>query len=402
MLSGVNFLPQEQLQLGNLLLFGLLLLTGLLGGQVFQAGLCLPKITGFVVAGMLLGPVGLNWLSDAMLDDSQVFVNIGLGLVLFELGNRLDLAWMRRDRWLLATSLAEAALSFGLVYAALSSLGVEALVAAMLAAVAVSTSPAVVTLIVKELRAEGQVTERALSLTALNNVISFLVIAALLPILHIEHSADWMTVVAHPLYLLFGSLLLAFILSFICLRLAALLGKREDRQFVLLVCFVVIAVGAATALKLSELLTVLGFGILTRNLDRKRALLPVDFGRGGELFIIVLFVVAGAKLRFGGFHDAAWIGAIIVITRFAGKFIALGVFARPNGFTIGRVWYLSLVMLPLSSTMLTLIQGTAVTYPDMSDKLSTGLFLALAVHELLGPIAAQWGLQRAGESHPEP
>jgi Kef-type K+ transport system membrane component KefB len=397
----VSFLPDQQFQLSNLLLFGVLLLTGLLGGHVFQAGLRLPKITGFVVAGMVLGPIGLNWLSDAMLDDSQVFVNIGLGLVLFELGNRLDLPWMRRDRWLLGTSVAEAALSFGFVYTALSVLGVDMLIAAMLGAVAISTSPAVVTLIVKELRAEGQLTERALALTALNNVIAFFIIAALLPILHIEHRADWITVVAHPLYLLVGSLLLAFVLSITCLRLAALLGKREDRQFVLLVCFVVIAVSGATALKLSELLTVLGLGILTRNLDRRRVLLPVDFGRGGELFIIVLFVVAGARLRFSGLHDAAWIGAIIVITRFAGKFVGLGLFAKPNGFTIERVWHLSLVMLPLSSTMLTLIQGTAVTYPEMSAKLSTALFLALAVFELLGPIAAQWGVQRAGEAHPE-
>jgi Kef-type K+ transport system membrane component KefB len=401
MLSAVSFLPQEHLQLGNLLLFGILLLTGLLGGHVFQAGLRLPKITGFVVAGMLLGPVGLNWLSEDMLDDSQVFVNIGLGLVLFELGNRLDLAWMRRDQWLLATSVAEATLSFGFVYAALSVLGVGMLVAGLLAAVAVSTSPAVVTLIVKDLRAEGQLTERALSLTALNNVIAFFIIAALLPLLHIEHSADGVTVIAPPLYLLIGSLLLAFALSVVCLQLAAWLGKREDRQFVLLVCFVVIAVGAATALKLSELLTVLGFGILTRNLDRKRVLLPVDFGRGGELFIIVLFVVAGARLRVSAFQEAVWIGAIIVIARFAGKFVGLGLFARPNGFTLRRVWHLSLVMLPLSSTMLTLIQGAAGTYPEMSAQLSTALFLALAVFELLGPVTAQWGLQHAGESHPE-
>jgi Kef-type K+ transport system membrane component KefB len=208
-------------------------------------------------------------------------------------------------------------------------------------------------------------------------------------------------VILHPLYLLGGSLLIATLLSFVCIRLAALMGKREERQFVLLVCFVVIAVGVSTMLKLSELLTVLCFGILARNLDRKRALLPVDFGRGGELFIIVLFVVAGARLKFGGFQEAALIGAIIVVARFAGKFLGVALLGLPNGFGLTRSWNLVLVMLPLSSVMLTLVQGTAATYPDLSAKLATGLFIALAVFELLGPISAQWGLQRAGEAHPE-
>ena len=48
----INFLPQSQIALNNLLLFGVLLLAGLLGGSLFHAVLRLPRIVGFLVVGI--------------------------------------------------------------------------------------------------------------------------------------------------------------------------------------------------------------------------------------------------------------------------------------------------------------------------------------------------------------
>jgi Kef-type K+ transport system membrane component KefB len=395
----VTFLPQSQIALNNLLLFGTLLLAGLLSGHFFYTALRLPRIVGFVVVGMLLGPSGLNWLSEATLNNAQVFVDIGLGLVLYELGNRLDVKWLTHDRVLLASGLAESALAFVCVYGALYLLDVNPLTSALLAALAISTSPAVLTQLTKELKAEGQVTERALNYTALNNVLAFLAIAVLLPVLHFEHRASAVTVVLHPLYLLAGSALLGLVLSATGIKLAQLMGKREGHHFILIVSLVIIAVGAAEALGFSVLLTVLSLGILTRNLDRQRALMPVEFGRGGELFIVVLFVVSGARLRFDASPDIAWIGAVIVVARFIGKWIGLSLFARSGTLGLAGGWNLNLVMQPLSGAVLISILGLTHNYPEVGVNLAAALMLALAVLELLGPVAAQWGLKRAGETH---
>ena len=398
-MQAANFLPQSQIALNNLLLFGVLLLAGLLSGYLFHAALRLPRIVGFVAVGMLLGPSGLNWLTEPTLEDAQVFVDIGLGLVLYELGNRLDLKWFARNRWLLASGIAESALAFLCVYLALYSLSVQPLLAALLASLAVSTSPAVLTYITRELKAEGQVTERALNYTALNNVVAFFGVAMLLPALHLEHRAGVMMVALHPLYLLLGSVLLGLTLSAVGIKLAALIGKRDGYHFILIVSLVVIAVGAAEALRFSVLLTVLALGILTRNLDQNRSLMPVEFGRGGELFIIVLFVVSGARLRFGANLDVAWIGATIVIARFVGKWIGLSLFARTGPLGLAGGWNLTLVMQPLTGAVLISTLGLTGNYPEVGASLSAGLMLALAVLELLGPIAVQWGLKRAGETH---
>lgn len=395
-----SFLPQSKFVLNNLLLFGVLLLAGLLSGHIFNALLRLPRIVGFVAVGMLLGPAGFNWLSEPMLGDAQVFVDIGLGLVLYELGNRLDLKWLTHDRWLVASGAAESAFAFACVYVALYAMKVPPLTAALLAALAVSTSPAVLTQLTKELGAEGQVTERALSFTALNNVVAFFIIAMLLPVLHWEHRAGIMMIVLHPLYLLAGSVLLGLLLSALGIKLAALMGKREGHHFTLVVSLVIIAVGAASALNFSVLLTLLTFGILTRNLDKQRSLMSVNFGRGGELFIVVLFVVSGARLRFGATLDVLWMGAALLVARFTGKWIGLSLFARAGPLGLRGAFNLVLVMQPLSGAVLISILGMASNYPEVGASLAGALMLALAVLELLGPVAAQWGLKRAGEAHP--
>ena len=49
-----------------------------------------PRISGYVVAGLMVGPGTFGLLDTQMLDDARLLFNIALGLILFELGSRLD------------------------------------------------------------------------------------------------------------------------------------------------------------------------------------------------------------------------------------------------------------------------------------------------------------------------
>src|SRR3972149_2853638 len=99
-MTSFEFLPQFPLPANPLALFGLLLLAGALGGELMRRVLNLPRITGYVLIGLALGASGFNVLDARMLGYTRVFLDVGLGLVLFELGRRLDIEWLRRDRWL--------------------------------------------------------------------------------------------------------------------------------------------------------------------------------------------------------------------------------------------------------------------------------------------------------------
>ena len=61
--TALTFLPSWPPQANGLILFGAILLLGLLGGRLAAATRILPAITGYIATGFILGPGGLNWLT---------------------------------------------------------------------------------------------------------------------------------------------------------------------------------------------------------------------------------------------------------------------------------------------------------------------------------------------------
>jgi len=401
-LTDLDFLPGLSLALPHAAVFGVLVVIGLIAGEAGRRYAAVPRITGYVVAGATLGPQGLGLLSDNLLFDLRLLIDLSIGLIVFELGFRLDFKWLRLNRWLFMTAITECLISFWAIYGTLIYFGFRPVLAAMAAAIGTATSPATVMLVAHEMRAEGQITERMLLFTAVNSVFAYVLLTLLLPFLHLEHAAGWQQAILHPLYLLGGSALAGSLACMMLLWLAAWLGKREERQFVLLVAMLVVTVGIAHALKLSVMLTLITFGMLARNLDRKHVLLPLRFGHGAQLFFVILFVLVGANLEFSAFGiAAASVVAAFIVVRFLGKGIALLLFGPLSGIRPGGAGLLAVALLPLSGSAVVMVRDTASLYPAFGRELAAVVVSAVVILELLGPLATQFALRRAGEAHPD-
>jgi Kef-type K+ transport system membrane component KefB len=396
------FLPKFPLGISQLTLFGALLVLGLVAGEAFRRYLSLPRITGYAVAGVLLGPEVSGLLSRDTLFELRLLIDLSIGLVIFELGFRLNADWLRRNRWLSVAALAESAVCFAAIYGALAVFGFRPILAATAAAIGTATSPAVVMLVASELRSEGQVTERMLLFTAVNTVFAYVVLTLLLPFLHFEQQADWRMAVLHPIYLLAGALLAGYLACLLLLQLAHWVGKREERQFVLLIAVIVLAIGIAHSLNLSVPLAVLTLGMLARNRDRGHALLPVRLGYGAQLFFVILFVLTGASLEFHAFGIAA-VGAVaaFIVMRFLGKALAVVALGRASGISLRASAWLAVSLLPMSGLAVVMVRDTVSLYPSFGRELAAVVLSVIVVLELLGPIATQLALRRAGEARPD-
>jgi Kef-type K+ transport system membrane component KefB len=398
----LEFLPKLPLALSQATLFGALVIVGLLVGEAARRYASLPRITGYAVAGAALGPQGLGLISDNMLFDLRLLIDLSVGLIVFELGFRLDYKWLRLNRWLFVTAIAESLFSFWAIYAALVYFDFRPVLAAMAAAIGTATSPAIVMLVVHDLRAQGQITERLLLFTAVNSAFAYVLLTLLLPFLHLEHAASWQQALFHPLYLLWGSILAGYLACILMLRLAAWLGKSEERQFILMVGMVVVTVGLAHALHLSVSLTLLMFGVLARNLDKGYAVLPVHFGHGSQLFFVILFVLVGASLEFSAFTAAAaMVVAAYIVMRFLGKSVALLAFGPLSGIRAGGAGLLAVALVPLSGSAVVMVRDTISLYPAFGKELAAVVLSAVVILELIGPLATQFALRRAGEAHPD-
>jgi Kef-type K+ transport system membrane component KefB len=159
-------------------------------------------------------------------------------------------------------------------------------------------------------------------------------------------------------------------------------------------------VGCAISFKLSVLLALLAFGVFAKNLDRDHDLMAVEFGPGGQFFLVMLFVITGAGLRPSELAVAGAVGAAFVLARLAGKLVGLGLFAPLSGIRQKKALLLGIGMVPMSAIAVVMVQGASVLYPEFGAKLSSIVLSAVVILELVGPLATQWALRRAGEAEP--
>jgi len=89
----LSFLPSMPFEMSFPLLFGVLLVAGMVGGEMARSAR-LPRIIGYVLVGFAMAPLAHLIGLDLLLDEARIFVDLALGLVLFDLGRRMDLQWM--------------------------------------------------------------------------------------------------------------------------------------------------------------------------------------------------------------------------------------------------------------------------------------------------------------------
>jgi Kef-type K+ transport system membrane component KefB len=146
--------------------------------------------------------------------------------------------------------------------------------------------------------------------------------------------------------------------------------------------------------------TVITLGMLARNFDYEHVLLPLRFGYGGQLFFVILFVLTGASLEFGALPEVAGAVAAFIVARFLGKGLALATFGRMSGIRPASAGLLTLALMPMSGLAVVMVLDTQAMYPAFGGELAAVVLSAVAVLEILGPVATQIALRRAGEADP--
>ncbi len=391
------FLPAWPPAVSPLGWIAVLLFAAILAGEFVRRFLHSSRILGYLAVGALLGPSVGGVIDAATVSQLRIFVDIAVGMLLFELGQRVDLTWLRRNPWLLVSSLFEAALTFMLVFLAMSFLGVRPITATAAAVLAIATSPAVVMTVIKDLRAQGQVTERIMLLTALNVAYAVIGMALVFGWLHVESAEPMPMMIAHPLYLIIGSLVVAAVLALVLLNVLRLFGRRPAFQFSATVALVLITVAIAGSLQISLPLTLLLLGVLVRSFDRERHFVSLRFGETAMLFIVLLFALAGARLEFAGWTAALPLAAAFVVARLVGKVLPLLLLAQASHVTMKKSALVSAGLMPMSGLALLLLHDLIGESPALASEIGATMFLAITALAFAGPVAVEFALRRAGE-----
>ena len=228
----------------------------------------LPQGNALAVFGVLGGLLAARarWLpSQDALQGARVVVDTALGLILFRLGTTLHPVTAARNRPLPITALAEGAATFAVIVALLMLIGAPAVVAVLAAAIAVSSSPAVLNHVAEQLHAEGPTIDRAETLVAVNNVLSLLLFSMALPIAVIGQQFDLRTSLLLPNYQEAGAVVVAVAVAWLVTSIARLTRSNEEHlRFALVVGAVMLTLGLSQSFRASGLFAGLALGIACR------------------------------------------------------------------------------------------------------------------------------------------
>jgi Kef-type K+ transport system membrane component KefB len=394
----MDFLPGWPPEVNTLFLFGVLLVGGALGGYFAHRLRWLPSITGFMLVGLLVGPQVLGFIGPEGMAHAKLVVDVALALILYRLGLSLDIKALLADQRLLVLALAEGLASFVFIYAALGMVGISGVVAAVIAAIGISSSPAVLLHVGHELGASGPVSDRARALVALNNVMAFVAFSVVLPVLYQHNDAGWAVTLGAPAWRLLGSAALGAGLGWVLHWAARRTRRASQYHLALVIGCVMFALGGAQALKLSGLFAPLVLGVVVRSLEKETLLADLEFGAAFELFFIALFVYAGANLHLSEMWQYAGAATAFVLARSAAKLLAVtGV-----GFTLGvplrQGATTGMLLLPMAGLAIGLTATTIHLFPEQGAVVSAVVLASVAFLETVGPPIAALAFRRSGDT----
>lgn len=394
----MDFLPNWPPEYNAQIAFGLLLFAGVIGGYFAHRISWMPSITGFMAVGLLIGPSGINLLNKEALDLTRPLIDIALGLILYRLGLSLDLRAMLHDRRLLLISLVESSATFLFTFATLSWLGLSNLIAGLVAAIVISSSPAILIHVAHEVGAAGPVTERAKEYVALNNLFSFFAFSALLPAGHLAMEADLNTALLQPVYQLLGSLVVAALIATVLVSVARLTRGAMQYRLALIIGALMLGVGIANALNLSALFVPLAIGVVVRTLEGEEPISNVAFGEAFELFFVVLFVYAGAKIHLDKLAEVGWMALILVAVRIAAKWLTVSGMSYLQDAPPRQAAAAGMLLIPMAGLAIGLAQTVDTLFALEAAQLNVLVLAAVAILETIGPPIAAYAFRLAGEA----
>ncbi len=369
-----------------------------MAGELAYRWTGLPRIGVYGLAGFVIGNVAHGF--DAAADGNAflLLANLGFGLILFELGYRINLRWLRANPWILATALAESLLTFAAVYAVGRMFGMPALAASLLASLAMATSPAGLLRVFNEQQAGGQVTERALHLTALNCVLAVFAYNVLVGIGVFQTSGNLGHAAAASLLVLAASSLLGTIFGVLVPRwLRSRAGATGDATLTFSLA-VLLLVAITHVLTLSPVLAALSFGLVARHRRSALGVAQRNFGALGDLLSVLLFVYAASTLDAGQVLAGLGLGTLLVLVRLLVKVGVCAAFARVSGISVRKGALSGLALAPMGVFAVMLIEQTRRLGVDLFHSLAPLAAVALLL-QLLGPLIAQRAVMAAAETH---
>lgn len=386
----------------TLFYLGIAMVAGLIFSRIVKK-VRLPNVTGFLVAGLLIGPCCLKLVPSEALEGLNIITTVALGFIAFSIGGEFRIASIRAiGKNVIIITLFQSLLAAALVDIVLCVCGFNTSESIILGAIATATAPAATLMVVRQYKAKGELTNTLLPVVAMDDAVGLVVFSVSSAVASTLSSGGPVSV-----YSMAVKPLIEIVLSLVSGSLLGLLISVSMRFFrsrsnKLMICIAGVVLGEAVANQfgLSDLLVCMSVGAVFANL-RDDALDVMDLCDGWTPPLFMLFfVISGAELDLAALPTVGVLGLIYIVVRALGKYFgaylgAVVVKASPN---IRR--YLGITLLPQAGVAIGMAQMALATMPEFGARIQAVVLAATLIYELVGPVATKIALTKAGEIAP--
>lgn len=413
----------------TLLSIAFALLAGLLMSRVVKP-LKLPAVTGYLIAGLLVGPFvlgklgveGIGFISFDKVNVLKPISDVALGFIAFAIGNEFRVKQLRaigRQATIIAVFQALAAT----VLVDLGLLGLHLLMpdkinvadCITLGAIAAATAPAATLMVVNQYKAKGPLVDILLPIVALDDAVGLVVFAVSFGIaksLISGAGVSLISVLVNPLLEVSASLALGAALGLIYTWVERFFHSRSKRLCVA-ITFVIFAVSLSMIhldfpdselhLGFSSLLVCMMMATVFCNICPSSEELMAKTDRWTAPLFVLFFVISGAELDLSVFSDwvAVLVGVAYIILRSTGKIFGATISSKMTHCTPTIQKWLGITLLPQAGVALGMSQTVATQLGPDGAVIRSIILFSVLIYELVGPMLTKIALTRAGEIAPK-
>lgn len=406
----------------SILIFGIILITGYVFGEM-ATKIKLPKVTGYILAGILLNPGLFNFIPENFINHTNLITNISLSVITFSVGGTLSYSRIKKlGKEILFITLFEAEFAFLSVFIGFmviapffihipdatllnaTWLTIFIPISILIGSLASPTDPASTLAIVHEYKAKGDVTSTIMGVAAFDDALGIINYSLAIAIAGAFAFNDSFSVTSSILTLLItigGAIIIGAIFGFIFNAIMLIIKKDTDGALIvciiglLLLCF-----GSATLLGVDELIATMMMGVIVINFNSKKdKIFKIIEQNIEELIFVLFFTLSGMYLNFSVLSTSYILVLLFVVFRVIGKFSGtiLGAFISKSSTAVKR--YTASGLIPQGGIVigLALLLKHNHAFDNISDVIITVIIGATIIHELIGPVLAKIALKKAGE-----
>ena len=404
------------------------LLAGLFMSRIVKP-LKLPAVTGYLLAGILIGPYCLGKLGitglfvnlEELSTMANIIQKVALGFIAFAIGTEFRLSSLKKTgKQATIIGCIQAIAAMLLVDGALIGLhlllGEERLplsVCITLGAIATATAPAATLMVVKQYKAKGPLTNILLPIVALDDAVGLICFAISIGVAQaLEGGAaiGVISLVINPLLEVVLSLVLGAVVGAI-FTVVENMFLSNSKRLCLSITFVLLTIALSqlsytfpNGLKIafSNLLVCMMLGTIFCNICDSAEELMEKTDKWTMPIFILFFVISGAELEFNMFADwvVILVGVIYIVFRSLGKYFGSFVSAKASKCDPNIVRYLGITLLPQAGVAIGMSITAAALLPSGGTVRNIVLF-AVMIYELVGPLFTKIALTKAGDIVPK-